>query len=253
MAAALTNLVLLALVAGTVLLWFRLRRAGAALVSALTIVLVLIAALPIPQLVLWPLEHRFRFDRSESASVAGIVVLGGAAISTSLTELMGHPVPGRAAHRIKTFLSLAQDYPEARLLVTGGGAESRPAFREARLISDYLVERGVDRGRITIEASSGNTFENATFSRDLAGPEANQTWLLVTTARHMPRAVASFRKAGWNVIAVPTGPLLSELPWSITNVDLRGSVEIIGLALHEYLGLLAYRMRGRTGTLWPER
>jgi uncharacterized SAM-binding protein YcdF (DUF218 family) len=251
MASALTNLLLLALVAGSVLLWYR-RKAGAALVYAVTILLVLIAVFPIPQLLLWPLEHRFpRFDQTERADVSGIVLLGGAAISASRTELMGHPVPGNAAHRVQAFLSLAQDHPEARLLVTGGGDNSRPAFREASLIRGYLIERGVDPERIAVEAESRNTFENATFSRDIARPEPNQTWLLVTTARHTPRAVASFRSAGWNVTAVPTGPLLSELPWSITDVDLRGAVEIIGLALYEYLGLLAYRMQGRTGTMWP--
>jgi len=254
MSAMLTNLVLLALIVGCVLLWFRRRRAGAALVSVVTILLILIAGLPIPKFILWPLEHRFpRFDQPDSANISGIVLLGGGAISPSLTRLMGHPVPGGAAHRIMTFISLAQDYPKARLLVVGGGAEQQQAFREAPLIRSYLVERGVDQGRIVIEAESRNTFENASFGRDLMGTEPDETWLLVTSARHTPRAVATFRKAGWNVIAAPSGPLISEAPWSGTDVDLRASLGLIEIALHEYLGLLAYRIRGRTGTLWPAK
>lgn len=154
------------------------------------------------------------------------------------------------------YLKVLNDPAVARFFnATDMDAQKRKqrAFREASLIEDYLIERGVDHGRITVEVESRNTFENAIFSRDAVMPKPNQTWLLVTTARHTPRAVASFRKAGWNVIAVPTGPLLSELPWSITEVDLRGSVGLIGLAFHEYLGLLVYRMRGHTGTLWPAR
>jgi len=252
MANILTNIMLLALVAGSALLWSRHRRFGAVVVSAVTMLALLIAVAPISRLMLWPLEHRFsRFTQANQTEISGIILLGGGAISASLTELMGHPVPSRSIHRVKAFVELEREFPDARLFVAGGGTEPREAFREAPLIRRYLAERGVDQARITIESESRNTFENAVFSRDIVNPEPTQTWLLVTTARHMPRAVASFRNAGWNVVAVPTGPLVSEIPWSIRSVNLRRGIGLLGAALHEYVGLLAYRLSGRTATVWP--
>jgi uncharacterized SAM-binding protein YcdF (DUF218 family) len=74
--------------------------------------------------------------------------------------------------------------------------------------------------------------------------DIQQPWLLVTSAWHMPRSMATFEKAGWNVSAYPvdfrTG---ASTPWS--RYDLLASADHWGLLLHEILGLAAYRISGR--------
>jgi uncharacterized SAM-binding protein YcdF (DUF218 family) len=78
----------------------------------------------------------------------------------------------------------------------------------------------------------------------MAGVEPTQPWLLVTSAWHMPRALATFRKAGWIVTPYPvdfrTG---TETPW--TEYSLANGAKKWQLALHEWVGLLAYRLAGR--------
>ncbi len=62
---------------------------------------------------------------------------------------------------------------------------------------------GIAHDRITAEEQSRNTIENAVFSRLLAHPKPGERWLLVTSAFHMPRAIAAFRAAGFAVEAYP--------------------------------------------------
>ena len=92
-----------------------------------------------------------------------------------------------AAERITEFVALARRYPEARLVFTGGsGFVFTGDLREADVISDVLDGLGFDISRIAFERESRNTYENAVFSRPLVDPEPGETWLLITSAAHMP-------------------------------------------------------------------
>ena len=69
--------------------------------------------------------------------------------------------------------------------------------------------------------------------------------LLLTSASHMPRAMATFQKAGWNVAAYPVDFRAGDqTPWSQYSLAL--SANKWQLALHEWLGLMAYRVAGQT-------
>ena len=72
---------------------------------------------------------------------------------------------------------------------------------DQRDLSEVLAEldRDLDRSRIVLESRSKNTYENAVYCAELVKPKPNEHWLLVTGALHMPRAVCSFRMAGFEV------------------------------------------------------
>lgn len=87
------------------------------------------------------------------------------------------------------------------------------------------------------------THENALFTAQLPGLDASQPWLLLTSAWHMPRAVAAFRAQGWNVTPWPADFRSStEVDW--TAYSLGVGVQQWQLLLHEGLGLLAYWVAG---------
>ena len=71
---------------------------------------------------------------------------------------------------------------------------------EAEASAGLLDSLGLDPARILNEGRSRNTHENALFSRDMAQPQDGETWLLVTSAFHMPRSVGVFRQAGFEVV-----------------------------------------------------
>ncbi len=65
---------------------------------------------------------------------------------------------------------------------------------------DFFVSLGIDPDRIIWEDQSRNTAENARFSCEVAAPASGETWVLVTSAFHMGRALTSFEAAGWGDI-----------------------------------------------------
>ncbi|MBT3370863.1 MAG: YdcF family protein [Rhodospirillaceae bacterium] len=245
------NLTLLLLCLGSLLLWTRWRRFGVWLVSVLTLALMAIAILPIGAWVLAPLERQFPvYELAAEAPVTGIVLLSGAAVDLKTSRQVGHAVPGYAADRLVEFIRLARAYPKARLLICGGNAGVGGA-REGPLIAEYLIGRGFPRRRFMVENASRDTHENAVLGRKLAQPKAGEQWLLVTSAWHMPRAVAAFRGQNWPVVAAPPMGAKGGSAKFTLRFELRSGLGQIRTALHEYLGLLAYRLNGRSQTLWP--
>ena len=89
---------------------------------------------------------------------------------------------------------------------------------------------GIDPSRLILETKSTSTYENAIFGAALVKPQAQDRWLLVTGALHMPRAMASFRKAGFHVE-----------PWPIHD-DAASELSLAASAMHEWIGLIAYRV-----------
>jgi uncharacterized SAM-binding protein YcdF (DUF218 family) len=117
---------------------------------------------------------------------------------------------------------------------------------EAEAARAILLEWGVPDAAILVEKRSKSTAENARFSRELLAARGIKRALLVTSASHMPRAVGVFRKAGLDVSPSPADHLAGwaepDLPFRILP-DSRALDEST-LALHEYIGLLIYRLRG---------
>ncbi|WP_157182289.1 YdcF family protein [Methylobacterium sp. WSM2598] len=201
-------------------------------------------------MLLRPLEERFP-AAAELARVDGVVVLGGA-LAEGIRAERGAPGLNREADRLVAFAALARRYPAAKLVFAGGPASGRrEGLTEAQASRALLEEIGLPPGRLLVDDRSRSTWENAVEARALARPGPGETWLLVTSASHMPRAMGAFRRAGWP-------PLLA---WPVAyRTTRRGAAALrplgaklaaIDLAAHEWAGLLAYRLRGRSDRLLP--
>jgi uncharacterized SAM-binding protein YcdF (DUF218 family) len=230
------------------LFWLRSRprRAQRLLASALA-VLLLIGWLPLPHALLHRLESAYP-ETPPDADVRGYVgaiVLGGGTESGYIAQAHSQPLVTNSAERLTAAVALLQRNPDLRLVYTGGEGELLgvgPSEAErARGFFESLVATGA---RVRYEGVSRNTFENATLTAQLDGIDIRQRWLLITSAWHMPRAMGTFQKLGWNVTAYPvdyrTAPTT---PW--TEYSLRDGVAHWQLALHELAGLVAYRLVGR--------
>jgi uncharacterized SAM-binding protein YcdF (DUF218 family) len=212
----------------------------------------LIMLVPLDQFALLPLENRFPQPRDPPARVAGIVVLGGA-VARDLTEARGRPALNGEAERMTEFVALARRYPTARLAFTGGMGElgASGGMTEAAVARQLFDELGLADRHVIYEDRSRNTAENADFLAALIHPQPAETWILITSASHMPRAVGVFRHAGWHVLP---WPVAYKTGWSLGifyRSGLGGKLDTLDWALHEYVGLAAYRLLGRTDTLFP--
>jgi uncharacterized SAM-binding protein YcdF (DUF218 family) len=110
-----------------------------------------------------------------------------------------------------------------------------------RAMGAVLEELGVPRQQILLEQQSRSTAASAA---NLAEQLRNRRFILVTSAGHMPRSVALFRKWGCDPIPAPTEHRFSQT-LTLESALLRPSaLYSADLAVHEYLGLLWYRMHG---------
>lgn len=225
-------------------------RAGRVFVSIAAMYALVVAVLPVDAWLGRPLEQRFSKPAPLPAHVDGIVVLGGAADARA-TQEHGQLALNAAAERLTAFLALARRFPEARLVYAGGsGSLTDPEAREANAVRPYLADLGLDPSRVIFENDSRNTYESAVMAADIVKPQPEQTWLLVTSALHMPRAAGSFQRAGWKIVAYPVDFLFSANA-PMFRFDLAGGLARLGAVLHETAGLFFYRLAGMTETFLP--
>ncbi len=224
--------------------------AGRALLALSVAALSACLLLPVDAWAIRPLEDRFPPVTGDPGRVDGIVVLGGA-IDDLTSRDRDTPTLNSAANRITTFVALARRFPDARLVFTGGSGDlAQGVSNEAEFARILFAQLGLAPERVLFEDRSRTTRENATDTAALARPQPGERWVLVTSASHMPRAVGTFRHAGWTVLPWPVGyrsrDRISALPLSIGH-----RLEVLDWAAHEWMGLLAYRLRGWTDTLFP--
>lgn len=247
-----SNLILLAMLVGIGLLyWKRARKFGWRLATGGAIAAVVVTILPLGDWLIASLERRFPpyvACKTVEKPIAGIILLGGAISSGEIGGKIFEDL-GPGADRIRKAAQLAHDYPKLLLVVSGGQAFPREGARsEAVATADLLLEFGVDLKRLRLETGSRTTAENAKFVADQDTGEGS--WLLVTSAFHMPRSIGSFRKAGIDVIAAPTDWMVDDKRPILTlnALDRFGRLD---LGVHEYLGLIAYWVTGRTSGILP--
>jgi uncharacterized SAM-binding protein YcdF (DUF218 family) len=241
---------------GLVLMTTRFARAGRRLALTALVLLAFIGLTPFGNAIILPLEERFPpFDASRDAArspPAGIICLGGA-LDTVVSTVRGEVALNEAAERMTAIAELARRYPQARIVFTGGsGRLIYDGVTEASLAARLFESFGIARERITLEDKSRDTDENARFTRDLVQPKPDERWLLVTSAHHMPRSVGAFRAAGFSVEAFPvdyrTRGAIDMLRFFSTVGD---GLRRTDTAMREWVGLVAYRLTGRTAELFP--
>jgi uncharacterized SAM-binding protein YcdF (DUF218 family) len=234
-----SHLVLYAAVLGIVL-WRS--RAGKWCRGACALLVVAFGLLPTAWALTNPLEQRFGFP-PKLDRVDGIVVLAGAE-EGRLSEVYAEPQLNEHGDRLTTFLMLAERFPNARL-VHSGDTSRRSQSDVARAA---LLGAGLDPARIVFEKRSRDTCESPAAVRDLVAPRSDERWLLVTSAVHMPRAMACFRTAGWEVTPYPAD--FGRGPGAL-HFGLVDNLNDLDLAAHEWVGLLYYRVMGYTSELFP--
>lgn len=228
------------------MLWMRLWR-WSVLPTLAWAVLSLISCTSLASWLMAGLENRYPLPPATAVEGADVIVCLGGGIHPSVTEPTGlHLV--RGSDRLATALSMAVSGMAPILVLGGGGYEHEGRLlSEADAIQDYLA-RYPELGFEAISLGTcANTWDEA---RKVAALSQERGWkkvLLVTSASHMPRSVATFAKAGVEVVPVPCHYLSSynqigEVSW--LHMPDRGSLDIFDSWFHEVIGTWMYQWRG---------
>lgn len=237
---------------GLVLLLMRFSRAGLKVLIAGVLSLLVVGYSPLSNWLLLPLSERFPAWNENGRAPDGIIVLGGA-IDTDTTVARHSLELDSSAERIVAMLRLARKFPDARIVFTGGsGNLVQGSPSEAPIVGDLLKAFGVADNRIVLEGDSRTTAENAVLTRKLVQPKPGERWLLVTSSFHMPRSIGAFRKAGFEVEAYPVDWRTRGWADSMRPFDkLSAGLARCDVAVHEWMGLIAYWLTGRSSELFP--
>ena len=200
-----------------------------------------------------PLEERFAPPKEiATGDYAGIIMLGGFE-DGNISRARKTLALIDAGERLSETVRLARMLPSTPIVFTGGAGQILLKASDAGdAVRTYLKDIGIDERRIVIENRSRNTWENAVLTKALLKPKADERFLLVTSAWHMPRAIGVFRQAGYDVVAYPvdfrtTGP---QDFWRPTSPVFNG-LERVDQATKEWMGLFVYWLTGRSSALFP--
>ena len=237
---------------GLYLLWFTTKqKAGKILVSVGLVILTLFSYRVVADRLLRPLERQYdTFEITSSSAVPKtgdesaikfVVVLGGGHTSDPelplLSQINTSPLV-RLIEGIRTY----RKFPGAKLLLSGGGAFD--PVSEAEVMARVARKMGVPESDIILESKSKDTRDEALFIKSMVG---NEPFVLVTTASHIPRSMALFKKLGMDPIPSPVGHRVKDRqrPIGFSFFPSTGNLDKSDMAIHEYLGLTWAKLRGQ--------
>jgi uncharacterized SAM-binding protein YcdF (DUF218 family) len=245
------NLLLLALLAGVVLSFIYRGRRGTGLIAAVAAAFLVLAVGPVGPAMLLALEERFPRPPVLPERIDGILVLGGA-VDPALSLTYRETVFNSSVARVLGGIALARQHPEAELVLVGGeGGLVTVGFAESRATAAFVIAEGIAPERVVLEERSRSTHENAVYAKSLLRPKPGQVWILVTSAFHMPRAVASFEAVDWPVIPYPVDYKVDPRMGLQPGFSLLDGLGTATLAGKEWAGLLGYWLQGWTRELFP--
>jgi uncharacterized SAM-binding protein YcdF (DUF218 family) len=130
-------------------------------------------------------------------------------------------------------------------IVVSGGSAAAGAPSLAELMRRQLIGQGVPDSMIWVDDRSANTYANAVDTARILLPKGMRRIALVTEAFHMPRAELCFRKQGFSVMPAPSSCRTLELhSWMEFLVPRPWAIDVNQEAIHEWLGLAWYKIRG---------
>ena len=237
---------------GLYLLWFTTKqKAGKILVLVGLVILTLFSYGIISNRLLRPLERRYEAFEIRSSSVVSetedestirfVVVLGGGHTSDPELPLISQ-IGKDSLIRLIEGIRIYRKYPGAKLILSGGAVFD--PVSEAEIMARVAREMGVPERDIILESKSQDTRDEALFIKPIVG---NEPFVLVTSASHIPRSMALFKKLGMNPIPSPIGHSVKDRQGLSPSFFFPGSGSIRNaeLAIHEYLGMAWAKLRGQ--------
>jgi len=184
------------------------------------------------------------YERPDEA--AAIVVLGsGVAPPDAVRRKAVLDAAGNA--RCLKAAELYFSGPPCKIVVTGGRVES---YKEgpvmAEVMRDLLVQLGVAKEDVIVEAGSTTTHENAVLAAKLLRERGIDSVVVVSDATHLARGVRCFERQGFSAVAAGCQYRATELRLAVFSfLPSLGAAAANEAVFHEYLGLLWYRLHGR--------
>lgn len=222
------------------------RRLAAALAFVAAVAWLGVIAAPLAAWLAAPLEARHETPDPLPAEADGIVVLGGS-VDAAASRTSGMLQLGASGERMIAAAALARRYPDALLAFTGVTAEA--------LAADFVATPGpstlfggpeFEDRRVVVLPGVRSTYEESIVLLETVAPRPGETWLLVTSAWHMPRAWSTFKSLGWSPVPYPVDSIASGTRWGWPSLPSAAErLAELDTVVREWGAVTMYRRTGR--------
>ncbi len=214
---------------------------GKLLVVIAAVILIVFTTPWIPNLMLHNLEKEYPPLTIAPKTVIDIVVLGAGNGGYS-NYPANDQLSSASLSRLVEGIRLHEQIKDSKLILSGGRIFGSPP--DSKIMNNVATMLGVKPENILMEAGSRDTYQEAINLKKILG---TKPFILVTSAYHMPRAMALFQHQGMHPIAAPTQLLLGKKRFTVKNY-LPNSIYLLysDIAFHEYLGVLWNKLSGKT-------
>jgi uncharacterized SAM-binding protein YcdF (DUF218 family) len=222
------------------------RRTGLTLLVCGTLYMWLAATPVVAAFLASSLERQYPVVPMQNLPAADVIVVLGGSINAP-TSANPNPDMKESIDRVIHAARLFRAGLAPRIIASGGQLFPHPdRAPEAEYAAQMLGQLGVGEASILQEGSARNTYENGVLTARLMADNSLETALLVTSAWHMPRAAAVFRRAGVRFTPVATDTLSSSIDTGFPFGYLPSAEALMQstLCLKEWIGLAVYRLRG---------
>jgi len=237
------TLSLLLMIAGLIFLWFRKKeRMGKILLTFGVLLLALLSYDAVSSRLISPLECRYPAASLSEARGAKWIAVLGAGVRAEKGRPAASQLSESSLARLVEGIRLQRHLPGCKLILSGGAVFQPEA--EAVLMAGAARDLGVSEKDIVLDSASRDTEEQAGRIRDIVGRDK---FILVTSAAHMPRSMALFKKEHLTPVPAPVG-VCTRNRQTLSPDDFYPAAE--GLlksekAFHEYLGVVWAKIRGK--------
>ena len=244
------NLIIIIIIIGYFFNLFNYKILSKSLYIFVSFIFFISAILPTGSYLNYLLEKDFHSKNYLPEKIDGILILSGAT-NPYLTKEHNQINFNGSVERLTESISLIKKYPNAKIIFSGGsGSLKYPDLDHASVAKNFFSNMGVDSSKIYYEKKSHNTYENILFSKRIALPKINEKWLLVTSAFHLKRSLGVSEKLEWTFIPYAVDfKKTKKFSWK-PSFNLLSNLLEFQQASHEWVGLLAYYLMGRSDRIF---
>lgn len=232
-----SNLITLLIILAAALFYFKKHRAFRITLGLSIGIYLLLGFGPVAHFLLGHLEYRYAaYEKCESeiCDIDTIVLLTGDGETKPGVPVTSH-VNHSSLFRIVEAIRILQLHPQARIYISGSSDVTV-------LIKQVLLSANIAESSIVLDRHADSTYESAV---SLHSELQNDQFVLVTSAGHMPRAMAVFRTQQMHPVAAPTEFLSQRNILAAQYLPTARHLLYSELAIHEYLAIAWYRLTGK--------
>lgn len=231
------GLFLFFLILGLYLLFIKKIKLSKIILSISLSIVILFSYSPFSNFLVKNLENQYQ-KYSYSENIKYIHVLGSGHNADETQPVSSH-ISSAGLKRVLEGIIIHKQIKGSKLIFTGYGGEME--ISTAKINSNLAIALGVKEENIILGENPKDTHEEALFTKKLLN---NESFVLVTSASHMPRSMMLFESLGLNPIAAPTD-FLRTINTSYLKLPSIGSFYNSQRAMHEYYGILWNKLRSK--------